>query len=154
MSGYPKGDRFFCVLFGSDREWLQVAQDFIIYSQNIYNIFNIQLQLLLLNLFVCPNFAEEKHLKKLLSVVQNGNYFLSLFYVAQKMRETDIFDESVFIVLNRKCGSFHKQKDNEQHSFLVQLCGCTLSAYLPHTIQVWGIVSFIFAWVFPQPSIR
>ena len=90
-----------------------------IYSKNIYNNFNIQQQLLLLNLFVCPNFAEEKYLKKLLSVVQNGNYFLSLLYVAQKMRETDIFDESVFIVLNRKCGSFHKQKDNEQHSFLV-----------------------------------
>ena len=75
MSGYPKGDRFFCVLFGRIREYFEGAKDFIIYSQNIYNNFNIQLQLLLLNLFVCPNFAEEKYLKKLLSVVQYVNYF-------------------------------------------------------------------------------
>ena len=46
-----------------------------IYSQNIYNNFNIQRQLLLLNLFVYPNFAEEKYLKTLLSVVQYVNYF-------------------------------------------------------------------------------
>ena len=79
MSGYPKGDRFFCVLFGACSGVTAGGVGFIIYSQNIYNNFNIQQQLLLLNLFVCPNFAEEKYLKKLLSVVQNGNYFLSLF---------------------------------------------------------------------------
>ena len=90
-----------------------------IYSQNIYNNFNIQQQLLLLNLFVCPNFAEEKYLKKFLSVVRCENIFHTFVMQGVILRQADIFYESVFIVLDKKSGKFQWSKDGEQHSFLV-----------------------------------
>ena len=57
-----------------------------------------------------------------------AKFFLILLCIPNRC--VDIL-ESVFAVLNRKCGSFQKQKDNEQHSFLVYvwvywhiLCQC------------------------------
>ena len=54
----------------------------------------------------------------------------------------DIFTKVFFAVLNRKCGSFHKRGQRTALISCVAMWLCTVCAYT-HTIQVWGIVSFI-----------
>ena len=58
-------------------------------------------------------------------------------------------------VLNRKCGSFlYREDDTEQHSLRVDSWGWVQSVpWYPISTTVWGIVSFISYWVFPQPSV-
>ena len=60
------------------------------------------------------------------------------------------------LVLPRKCGSFQMQKDNGQHSFLSGLCGqgilYPLNPHICTSVGYW--MSFVFAWVLPQPSWR
>ena len=51
--------------------------------------------------------------------------------------------ESVFAVLSRKCGSFHKRGQTNSTHFLYSYVAVRLLRTYPHTIQVWGIVSFI-----------
>ena len=60
--------------------------------------------------------------------------------------------ESVFAVLCRKSDSFNKAKgySNNTH-FLCSYVDYARFVLQPHTIQVWGIVSFIFAWVLSEP---
>lgn len=56
-------------------------------------------------------------------------------------------DESVFTVLPRKCGSFQKQKDNGQHSFLFRQGKVYPHgyAYKPYLSSVGYWMSFVFA---------
>ena len=46
---------------------------------------------------------------------------------------------------------FSKQQDGEQHSSLYSYVAVRILRTYPHTIQVWGIASFIVVKVFPQP---
>ncbi len=57
--------------------------------------------------------------------------------------DDDIFYESVFAVLSRKCGSFHKRGQTNSTHFLYSYVAVRIQRTYPHTIQVWGIVSFI-----------
>ena len=57
-------------------------------------------------------------------------------------------------VLNRECGSFQNERIDEQALISCVVCDYALFVYIPHTIQVWGIASFIFIRVIPQPSIQ
>ena len=55
----------------------------------------------------------------------------------------------------RKCGSFQERRMNEWHSLLVCIWQGTywfFNVFYPHIIRVWGLASFIFVRVFPQPS--
>ena len=110
MSGYPKGDRFFCVLFGAYSGVTAGGVGFYYLFPKYIQQFNIQQQLLLSNLFVYPNFAEEKYLKKLLSVIRCENIFHTFVMQGVILRQADIFYESVFIVLDKKSGKFQSMK--------------------------------------------
>ena len=57
-------------------------------------------------------------------------------------------------ILLRKCGSFQKRKDNGQHSFSFGLCGVETSVFpgASYLLGCGASVTFIFAWVLPQPS--
>ena len=71
--------------------------------------------------------------------------FLSkLFLILWCSREIADILESVFrTVLSRKCGSFHKRGQTNDTHFLYSYVWLCTSVRTPHTIQVWGIVSFI-----------
>ena len=67
-------------------------------------------------------------------------------------READIL-ESVFAVLTKKYDSFKEERTTNSTHFLCSYATMHISC-ISHTIQVWGIASFITAKVFPQPSHR
>ena len=55
--------------------------------------------------------------------------------------------------LNGKSDSFHRNEDNDNAHFLYSYV-VMHSACLPHTIQVWGLVSFIRFRVLSEPPFR
>ena len=61
----------------------------------------------------------------------------------------------VFSLSNKKMWKFSRTKD-ERMTLITCLYMAEnvliFSAFYPHIIQVWGLVSFIFVRVFPQPS--
>ena len=60
------------------------------------------------------------------------------------MREADIFNESVFTLsLSENVEVFECKRATSNTYFLYSYVAMHLRVYTPHTIQVWGIVSFI-----------
>ena len=60
------------------------------------------------------------------------------------MREADIFNESVFALsLSENMEVFECKRATSNTHFLYSYVAMHLRVYTPHTIQVWGIVSFI-----------
>ena len=69
------------------------------------------------------------------------------------MREADIFNESVFALsLSENVEVFECKRATSNTHFLYSYVAMHLSVYLPHTIQVWGIASFIVVKVLSEPS--
>ena len=73
--------------------------------------------------------------------------FCEIFYIFVEsnvlIRWMNIY-ESVFRSPNLKMWKFSKLRDKRTALIsCVVVWLCTLCAYLPHTIQVWGIISFI-----------
>ena len=55
-----------------------------------------------------------------------------------------IFDESVFaFILDKKSDSFKQRRGYDNTHSLYSYVAMHLSVHIPHTIQVWGLVSFI-----------
>ena len=65
--------------------------------------------------------------------------------------DDDIFYESVFAVLNRKCGSFHKRGRTNSTHFLCSYVAMHNLCIYPYYPSV-GHCSVCFGQVFPQPS--
>ena len=84
------------------------------------------------------------------------NFFLYLW--VRRFLPSDItYCESVFrksLSENVEVFLIRRAIRNNTH-FRIDTCGRSRSAYpYPMSIRVWGIVSFISNWVFPQPSDR
>ena len=83
-----------------------------------------------------------------------GKKSLSLRCQGLRVLSNILFTKVFFaFVLNRKCGSFQCKWTKRTSLISCVVMELHNSWCIPHTIQVWGIVSFILAWVFPQPSI-
>ena len=79
---------------------------------------------------------------------------ISIFVVSNDLLSLDEHILKVFShILCRKSDSFNKAKgySDNTHILCSRVAMHACCVYIPHTIQVWGIVSFIFAWVLSEP---
>ena len=85
--------------------------------------------------------------------VVSRDFFLYLYTAV--LRYTYFIVKVFYAVLTGKCGSFQNKGAMTTLTTCLDLCGRRSScAYVPMSIQVWGIVSSIFVRALPQPSCR
>lgn len=84
-----------------------------------------------------------------MSVVQAEIIFYICNCIAQQCAE-HIYRKCFRIVLSKKSDSFKKQRDDGQHSFLVQMVESVYVLY-PHICSSVGYCIVYFAWALSEP---